>query len=120
LEADMARLARVDSSHLIPPASIDGATRSVAHRLQRLERRYLAAVKRKRSDAMRDVATARAALHPNGSRQERVLNFIPFLARYGRPLLGSMCNEASRHAAVLVGREGAAAEISGGPVAEPV
>ncbi len=51
---------------------------------------------------MRDIATASGALYPEGKRQERVLNFVPFLARYGAPLMDLMRVEAERHASGLV------------------
>ena len=45
---------------------------------------------------MRDIATARGALFRTAMRQERVLNLIPILARYGRPLVDA---DARRRAA---------------------
>src|SRR5205085_3135367 len=86
IESGVAAVEIVDRDNLVPPASLQGLRRSLLHRLERAERRYLTAVKRRESELMRDVATAAASLHPNGIRQERVLNFVPFLARYGRPL----------------------------------
>ena len=68
----------------IPPASLQGLRRSLLHRVERvgapIRRRREA---RERRSSMRDIATAAAALYPDGERQERVLNFVPFLARYG-------------------------------------
>jgi hypothetical protein len=52
---------------------------------------------------MTDVATVRGALLPNGARQERTLNFMPFLARGGPALLDAMRREAARHAVGLLG-----------------
>jgi uncharacterized protein YllA (UPF0747 family) len=66
-------------------------------RLQRLERRYVAAAKRREADLMRRVATARAHLYPDGKRQERALNFLPMLARVGAPLLDAMRDAARAH-----------------------
>jgi bacillithiol biosynthesis cysteine-adding enzyme BshC len=103
LEADVAALEVVDRDNLVPPASLQGLRRSLLHRLERMERRYLAAVKRRESALMRDIATAAASLYPNGMRQERVLNFVPFLARYGAPLLVQLRSEATLHAMTLVG-----------------
>ena len=74
----------------------------VAHRLDRLERRYAAAVKRRETQMMRDIATAAGALYPNGKPQERVLNFIPFWARYGQPLIDAMLAEALGYARTLI------------------
>jgi uncharacterized protein YllA (UPF0747 family) len=82
--------------------AVVGASRSLQHRLDRLERRLVAALKRREAAQMLDVATLRAALRPRGSRQERVLNAIPTFARHGRVLLGEMCRAAGPHAASLV------------------
>lgn len=69
---------------------------------ERLERRILAAVKRRETDSMYALATARGSLFPFGKRQERVLNFIPLLARYGPALLEDMRAAAAVHARTLV------------------
>ncbi len=83
-------------------AAVVGATQSLQHRLDRLERRLVAAIKRRESRQMRDVATIRAALRPRGGRQERVLNPLPLFARHGCTLLSEMCRAAGPHAASLV------------------
>lgn len=83
-------------------AAVQGASRALQHRVDRLERRLLAAVKRRESAQMRDVATLRAALYPGGERQERVLNGIPMFARNGLALLDEMCEAAGTYAASLV------------------
>lgn len=98
-DADALRRASKD---LMPRAAIDGMARSAEHRLERMERRLLAAVKRRETDAMRRIATARGSLFPHGVRQERKLSFIPFLARYGAPLLEQMLEAASVHARAIV------------------
>ena len=60
---------------------------------------------------MRDIAIARTSLFPLGKPQERVLNFIPMLARHGQPLLAQMRARASEHAAfVLSGQPSDAAD----------
>jgi bacillithiol biosynthesis cysteine-adding enzyme BshC len=102
LELDVAGLEVADRDDLVPPASLQGLRRSLLHRVERAERRYLAAVKRRETNTMRDIATASGALYPDGKRQERVLNFVPFLARYGAPLIELMRAEAERHASSLV------------------
>jgi bacillithiol biosynthesis cysteine-adding enzyme BshC len=88
---------------LLSPKVVQGARASLEHRLQRLERRYLAAMKREEAEIMRDVGTARGALYPGGHRQERALAFLPLLARHGPPLVEAMRAEARRYAARLVG-----------------
>ena len=85
----------------VTPAVV-GATQSLQHRVDRLERRLTAAIKRRDTTRMRDVATLRAALRPQGVRQERVLNALPLLARHGWSLLADMCRAARPHAASLI------------------
>lgn len=95
----------------VAPAVI-GATQSLQHRVDRLERRLAAAIKRRDTTRMRDIATLRAALRPRGVRQERVLNVLPLLARHGWSLLTGMCRAARPHAASLI--EPARAAPTGG------
>src|SRR4029077_15434407 len=80
IEANLAALEVADRDVLVPPASLQGLRRSLLHRIERAERRYAAAIKRRETSMMRDIATASGALFPDGKRQERVLNFVPFLA----------------------------------------
>lgn len=93
---------RAESEPLGINAAVIGGAQSLQHRLDRLERRFVAAIKRRETLQMRDVATLRAALRPGGIRQERVLNAIPLLARHGCALLTEMANAARPHAASLV------------------
>ena len=117
---DVAAISAADREKLIPPASLEGMQQMIRRRIERVIRRYAAAIKRREEQLMRDVASARASLFPNGKRQERVLNFIPFLARNGRPLLDAMRAEAARHAADLVIGPGVRPPASGAEVAERV
>jgi uncharacterized protein YllA (UPF0747 family) len=95
-------LVRRTSDGIVPEPVIDGLERSVLHRIERFERRVLAGVKHREAELMRTVAAARGALFPYGARQERKLAFIPFLARYGPPLVERMLGEARAHARTLV------------------
>lgn len=95
----------VASASLMPPAVIEGLERSLAHRLSRAERRLMAAAKRRDERVRRDLAVAHSALFPLGQRQERVLNFIPMLARTGEVLLDDMRRAAVAHAESLVDAE---------------
>ena len=52
-----------------------------------LEKKMLRAEKRKFSDQHRQLATLRSAIYPNNSLQERVENFMPLYARYGKDLM---------------------------------
>ena len=87
---------------LLDPRVVDGAARGMSFRLDRLERRLLASAKRREAAALRDIAIARGSLFPGGKRQERALNFIPLLARYGAPLVDAMRQSARRHADALI------------------
>ena len=97
-----------ETQSLVPEPAVEGARRSLLHRLERLERRYLAAVKRRQHAVLQDVGTARASLYPDGVRQERALNFLPFLARYGEPLVQRMREAAGEHVARVAHLAGAA------------
>jgi bacillithiol biosynthesis cysteine-adding enzyme BshC len=87
----------------IPDRSLEGLQRAIEHRLERTERRFVAAVKRAEADAMRRLSTARGSLFPHGTRQERKLAFVPFLTRYGPELLEEMLAAARDHARAIVG-----------------
>jgi bacillithiol biosynthesis cysteine-adding enzyme BshC len=87
---------------LVPDPVLTGARNSIGHRLDRLERRVVAASKRKHGQLVRDVETARASLYPLGRPQERMLNLMPLLARHGELLLEAMLEAAREHAASLV------------------
>ncbi|MBX6330447.1 MAG: bacillithiol biosynthesis BshC, partial [Gemmatimonadaceae bacterium] len=114
LEESAARLARAIAAEehpLLPDAVPEGARRSIQHRLDRLERRVVAAAKRREEELVRDLDTARAALFPLGKPQERVLNLIPMLARHGPPLLDAMLERAREHAAQFA-PQGAARSVA--------
>jgi uncharacterized protein YllA (UPF0747 family) len=80
-----------------------GLRANLARRLDRFERRLIAASKRRHADLMTEIGTARGSLYPLGKPQERALNFIPLLARYGEPLRSDMLDGAREHALNLVG-----------------
>jgi len=88
----------------LPTQVIDGAQRAIDHRLERLERRIVAAAKRRETETMTQIATARGALFPLGTRQERALNMLPFMARHGNVITDRMITGARAHARWLVGR----------------
>ncbi len=87
--------------NLLPASVIEGLHRNVEHRLDRVERRYRASVKRRGNEALRDVAAARGALFPFGKPQERALNIVPLLARHGDMLIDAVLTETRKHAAGL-------------------
>lgn len=92
-----------DEPPLVEPRVVEGAEYQLQHRVDRFERRVLAAAKRRETAIVEQVTAAHAALFPLGQPQERVLNFLPMLAREGPTLVESMMRAASRHAAELVG-----------------
>jgi uncharacterized protein YllA (UPF0747 family) len=98
-----ARAVAAAADGLLGERVVEGASAWMAHRVARLERRALAAVARRETATMHDLATVRGALQPGGARQERALNFLPLLARHGVPLLQAMLLRAREHADALVG-----------------
>jgi bacillithiol biosynthesis cysteine-adding enzyme BshC len=82
--------------------SVGGFEVQMEHRIARLERRFAASVKRSGTARLHNVAVARASLYPNGVPQERALNIIPFLARYGAVVRERMFEAATRHAQSIV------------------
>lgn len=99
-----------DADDVVASSVVEGASRDILHRLERLERRIVAGVKRRETALMRDVAIARAAVKPLGNSPERVLSLLPALARYGPELLIVMRDEARVHAHALVTGEATSAE----------
>ena len=87
----------------VSPAVTGGLRANLTRRLDRFERRLVAASKRRHADLMVEVGTARGSLYPLGKPQERALNFVPLLARYGEGLRDEMLNGAREHASNLVG-----------------
>jgi bacillithiol synthase len=86
----------------IGSAVTEGLRANLLRRLDRFERRLIAAAKREHAELMHEVATARGSLYPFGKAQERTLNFVPFLARYGSALREEMMREALKHSRRLV------------------
>ena len=84
-------------------AVTEGLRANLLRRLDRFERRLIAAAKREHADVMHEIATARGSLYPFGKPQERGLNFVPLLARYGAILRQEMLAEAREHARRLTG-----------------
>jgi bacillithiol biosynthesis cysteine-adding enzyme BshC len=87
-----------EGSDMVPSSVIDGLTRALNSRVERLERRYAASVKRRGNAALRDVAAARGALYPFGTPQERALNIVPLLARQGDELIKAVDEQTRHHA----------------------
>ncbi len=87
----------------VSAAVTEGLRANLLRRLDRFERRLIAAAKREHADIMHEIATVRGSLYPLGKPQERGLNFVPLLARYGAILRQEMLAEAREHARRLTG-----------------
>ncbi|HJP61039.1 MAG TPA: bacillithiol biosynthesis BshC, partial [Gemmatimonadaceae bacterium] len=87
----------------VSPAVTGGLRANLMRRLDRFERRLVAASKQRHADLMEEIGSARGSLYPMGKPQERALNFVPFLARYGEALRDDMLGGARAHAARLTG-----------------
>ena len=94
----------VARSSLVPDAVVEGLERALEQRLTRAERRLLAAAKRRNDQVSRDLTVACAAIYPKGVRQERLLSFVPMLARGGDGLLAQMRGAALEHAEARLGQ----------------
>jgi bacillithiol synthase len=107
LDKQLDRLADAVAEERAPvsPAVTGGLRANLLRRLERFERRLIVAAKKQHSDLMQEIGTARGSLYPLGKPQERGLNFVPLLARYGPALRDEMLNQAREHAARLVGAE---------------
>jgi bacillithiol biosynthesis cysteine-adding enzyme BshC len=93
---------RRSNEGIVPDRTLESLQRTIEHRLERTERRFVAGVKRAEGETMRRLATARGSLFPHGTRQERMLAYIPFLARYGPEVLHQMLASARVHATAIV------------------
>jgi bacillithiol biosynthesis cysteine-adding enzyme BshC len=102
VEEQIASLAERNDNRLVSSRVIEGLKRNLLHRVERLERRYQAGVKREGNTALHEIAVARASLYPFGVPQERILNGIPLMARYGDELFDSVIPEVRAHAASLL------------------
>lgn len=105
LETKSGELAKASdaTSFPMPSTVIDGVRKNIQHRLDRLERRIVAAAKHREQETMTQIGTARGALYPLGTRQERALNIVPLLARHGTVIIDRMRDAARAHARALVG-----------------
>jgi bacillithiol biosynthesis cysteine-adding enzyme BshC len=97
LDSSVHALSSAPGADIVAPAVLDGLVRNLTHRLDRLERRYVAAVKRNGNEALREVTIARGSLFPADMPQERALNGVPLLARYGDELVTSALREIAAH-----------------------
>ncbi|MFL5498418.1 MAG: bacillithiol biosynthesis BshC [Gemmatimonadaceae bacterium] len=105
----------IGETHTPVPTTVTAGLRAnLTRRLDRFERRLIAAAKKQNADVMHEIATARGSLYPFGKRQERTLNFVPLLARYGAELRDAMLAQARLHAiGLLTGGEAVDLEVAG-------
>jgi len=96
-ETMFTELAQLDA--VLPSAAVAGARGDLGRRLDRIERRVRGAAKHRERTALQRIARARATVFPDGVPQERLLSFVPFLARYGSPLVEAQREAARAHAA---------------------
>jgi uncharacterized protein YllA (UPF0747 family) len=87
----------------VSSALTDGLRANLTRRLDRFERRLIAAAKKQHADIMLEIGTARGSLYPLGRPQERSLNFVQLLARYGTILRDEMMAGARAHSVRLLG-----------------
>ena len=92
---------RRDGSAL-DPAVVTGAVAQFSHRADRLERRVLAASKRRITEQIARVEQTQSVLWPHGGPQERTVNPLPWLARFGAPLMDQMLAAGDEGAKALV------------------
>lgn len=95
--------ASLSKKPLVTKEVVEGARAQLRHRVDRLERRLRAAAGRGEVSAMNDLAAIRAALVPQGARQERRLNYLPLFARHGDLLIEQLKTGAALHAGGLIG-----------------
>jgi uncharacterized protein YllA (UPF0747 family) len=92
-----------EGAAMVHASTIEGARHQLKFRIDRLERRYRTAALKAETAAVHDLGSVRAALMPEGQRQERVLNPLPLVARHGESLLDQLRAGAAMHATQLLG-----------------
>lgn len=86
----------------LTPEARDGAKNQLTLRVDRLERRLIAAAKHREAATMRHVAAARGVLYPYGKPQERALNIVPLWSKYGDELIEGIRRACAGHAARMI------------------
>jgi bacillithiol biosynthesis cysteine-adding enzyme BshC len=95
-------IARLDGA--LTPEARDGARNQLTLRVDRLERRLVAAAKHREAATMRRIAMLRGVLFPFGKPQERALNVVPVWSKYGDEYLGEVRRACAAHAERMIGR----------------
>ena len=81
---------------------IETASNQALHAADEVEKRLVAALKRRNETALQQLARARTSLFPGGEPQERVLTAASYLSRYGPELLPALAASAREHAGQLL------------------
>ncbi len=81
---------------------IETSRNQALHAVDEVEKRLVAALKRRNETAVQQLARTRTSLFPDGAPQERVLTAANYLARYGRELLPALQAAAREHAGRLL------------------
>ncbi len=92
-----------EGTAMVHAQTIEGARHQLKFRIDRLERRFRAAALKAETTALKDLGSVRAALMPEGQRQERVLNPLPLVARHGEALMDLLRAGAATHATHMLG-----------------
>ncbi|MDZ7291114.1 MAG: bacillithiol biosynthesis cysteine-adding enzyme BshC, partial [candidate division KSB1 bacterium] len=85
------RLAELKTRAMTVDATLGGFIEKeqgkILHQLEGIEKKLLHAVKRQNETLAQQITKAAHALYPHHHLQERELSFVPFLCKYGRPLV---------------------------------
>ena len=79
--------------------TVESARNAALANVQEIEKKVIASLKRTNETLVGQIARARAAVHPRGTPQERVLTYASFAIRYGPELLAGLEAEVARWAA---------------------
>src|SRR5205814_2381144 len=70
--------------------TVESARNAALANVQEIEKKLIASLKRTNETLVGQIARARAAVHPRGTPQERVLTYASFAIRYGPELLAGL------------------------------
>ena len=79
--------------------TVESARNAALANVQEIEKKLIASLKRTNETLVGQIARARAAVHPRGAPQERVLTYASFAIRYGPELFAGLEAEVARWAA---------------------
>ena len=66
---------------------VESVRNQIVKGIEHLEKRVITRLKQQNETLVRQIAHARSSIYPNGRPQERVLNVLQYLVRYGPPFL---------------------------------